>query len=152
MGAALDLDYSEHRFRLLLFMEKRTSPTRVLLPQLLSRRLKPASITQKNLWNSIFLCIQASACLTFVSSIQNVPCVYRMEVQLYPETKWQLAPGKQPRSQLCTLAQSKVNVSSGILPRPAWHLGKGFQTSETRGKGKRLFLFLVVPDQITLPD
>lgn len=70
----------------------KNSPTRVLLPQLLSHGLRPASVTEKNLWNSILLCIQASACLAFVSSIQNVPCVDRSPA--YPETKRQLALGK----------------------------------------------------------
>lgn len=65
MGAALDFDYSDYYFWLLSFHGRNnftgSAPIASSAPG-----LRPASITQKNLCNSVLLYLQVSACLTFV--------------------------------------------------------------------------------------
>lgn len=68
-----------------------------------------ASITQKNLWNSVLLHIQASACLTLFS-VQNCSIFTEQNSSSILKMKRQLVPGKQTRSWVPTLAQSKVTV------------------------------------------
>lgn len=64
-------------------------------------------------------CFQCSNCPAFIE--QKSSFILKMK-------KWQLVPGKQPRFQVPTWAQSGVKVSGWTLPIPAWLLGKGFQT------------------------
>lgn len=67
MGAALDLDYSDYCFGLLFFHGRNNLTDSGSAPTASSASgLRPASITQKNLCNSVVLYLQASACLTLV--------------------------------------------------------------------------------------
>lgn len=104
------------------------------------RRL--ASITQKNLWNSVLLHIQASACLTFVFSPELL-YFHRTKFQLHSENETTVGPWKT--SQILGPHFSTIQshgFSGWVLPRPV-PLIRVFRQTKAGENERDPFFFLL---------